>query len=234
MGDDILGSNRSDGSVTFVSKMISSFNIFLARRFYDHSIVKSSEMYSRINIPGTTIIPNGVDLAIYNYITKKRAREFLAIDLNVRLILFVSDPSRPEKNFSLARESVSLLKEEKSILLPVYDKSQEELAYYYNAADLVLLSSFHEGSPNIVKEAMACNCPVVSSDVGDSKWLFGSTEGYFITGFNPVETAQNIEKAIDFRDRFVCTRGRERIIELGLDSDSVADRLMEVYYKVLN
>ena len=75
-----------------------------------------------------------------------------------------------------------------------------------------------EGSPNLVKEAMACNCPVVATDVGDIKWLFGDEPGYFISDFTSEDFSRKIKRALDFSITTGRTRGRERILELGLDS----------------
>jgi glycosyltransferase involved in cell wall biosynthesis len=104
---------------------------------------------------------------------------------------------------------------------------------YYNAVDVILLTSLHEGSPNVVKEAMACNCPVVSTDVGDVRWLFGDTPGYFITSFDYKDVVEKIKLAINFREKYYQTKGRERIIDLGLDSGTVAGRIIDVYRQVL-
>ena len=104
---------------------------------------------------------------------------------------------------------------------------------YYNAADLLLLTSKHEGSPNIIKEAMACNCPVVSTDVGDVRWVIGNTKGCYITSSNPVGVAQKVMLALEFSEKNSRTKGRERIMELGLDSDTIAAKIIAVYKKVL-
>jgi glycosyltransferase involved in cell wall biosynthesis len=90
-----------------------------------------------------------------------------------------------------------------------------------------------EGSPNVVKEAMACNCPVVATDVGDVGWLFEDEPGYFLTEFEAGDLAQKIRMALSFAEQKGRTRGRERIRKLGLDSQSVARRIVSVYKRVL-
>ena len=90
-----------------------------------------------------------------------------------------------------------------------------------------------EGSPNVVKEAMACNCPVVATDVGDVAWLFGNTPGYFLTGFKPEAVAENIRLALQYVKESRKPKGRERIMDLKLDASSTAKRLISVYQSVL-
>ena len=79
---------------------------------------------------------------------------------------------------------------------------------------------------------MACNCPIVTTDVGDVLWLLGDTEGCYITSFEPADVADKIKKAIEFSQIKGRTNGRNQIIDLGLDSESVARRVVEVYNKV--
>ncbi|MFW5983504.1 MAG: glycosyltransferase, partial [bacterium] len=90
-----------------------------------------------------------------------------------------------------------------------------------------------EGSPNVIKEAMACNKPIVSTNVGDVEWLFGNTEGCYLSDFNPENFAKQLEKAICFSETKGETKGRDRIIELKLDASSVAKKITEVYREVL-
>ena len=96
------------------------------------------------------------------------------------------------------------------------------------------MTSFSEGSPNVIKEAMACNCPIVSTDVGDVREVFGETEGCYISCPDSFKVAEEIKKALEFANTKRRTNGRQRIIDLGLDSESVAGRIVEVYKNVLN
>jgi glycosyltransferase involved in cell wall biosynthesis len=93
---------------------------------------------------------------------------------------------------------------------------------------VVLLSSPSEGSPNVIKEAMACNCPIVSTDVGDVREIFGGIEGCFIAESNPQNFAENIQRAIAFGRRTV---GRDRIYYL--DSEIVANKILNLYKETI-
>ena len=97
----------------------------------------------------------------------------------------------------------------------------------------MLLTSFSEGSPQIVKEAMACNLPVVSTNVGDVEWLFGNEPGHYLTSFEPEDVAEKLKLAFDFKEKFGRTNGRQRIIELGLDSETIANKIVKIYRKII-
>jgi len=234
MGDDLIGSNSKDGRVTNRSILLAKFNSFIARWFYDYSIVKSKEMFLFLRPFKASIIPNGVDISIFKPVNKSKARDVLGLGSVEQIVIFVSDISRSEKNYKLAYEAVKLVANQKIKLIPVSDVSQNRLPNYYNAADVLLLTSYHEGSPNVIKEAMACNCPIVSTDVGDVKWVLGDTEGCYIASLDPEDYAEKIKLALEFSSKKGRTNGCNRIIKLGLDSETIAQKIIEVYRKVLN
>jgi teichuronic acid biosynthesis glycosyltransferase TuaC len=233
MGDDLLGSNLKSGRLRKSSLILTRINCFLAARCYSYSIVKSEEMSGILKIKNAEIIPNGVDLKHFYPEDKTKCREELNLPLSLIIIAFVSDPARPEKNFPLAQEAVSRLNMENVRLIPVFNRNRDDVHKWLNASDLVVLTSFHEGSPNIIKEAMACNCPAVSTDVGDVKHIFGNTAGYFLGTFNPDDFAETINKAILFSNHEWKTEGRQRIKELDIDTDCIAGKITRVYKKIL-
>lgn len=234
MGDDLVGTNNYNGSIQLWSRILIQINAFYARFFYDHTIVKSSEMVSKLfRKTRYSLIPNGVRLEDFYSIPQSDARDQLGIEKDKTIVLFVSDTTRTEKNYPLAASAIRTCNNNNMILMAVSNLSVETLNLYYNATDLVLLTSYHEGSPNVIKEAMACGCPVVSTDVGDVRWLFGTIQGHYLISFNPFEIAEKIKLAVEYRKIFKYSEGRERIKSLGLSSDTVAAKIIEIYKKVL-
>ena len=80
---------------------------------------------------------------------------------------------------------------------------------------------------------MACNCPVVATEVGDVRWLFGNEPGHYICDFDPQDVSAKIEHALNFVKQNGRTNGRSRIVELGLDATSIAEKLKNIYAEVL-
>lgn len=233
MGDDILGTNRPDGSKTLAGRIFIRVNVLFARWFYDFVIVKSPEMKARLR-PGTRveIVPNGVDMSTFYPMNRAEARQLARFDSEQGNFLFVADPSRPEKNYNLAREAVRAAGPGNRLHI-IRDRKPPELRVLYSAADAVIMTSFHEGSPNIIKEAMACNCPVVATDAGDVRMLSEGVTGHFLTGYDISDVAANLTAAALFRSGAGETNGREKIAALKLDSVSVAQRIVSIYRELL-
>lgn len=208
---------------------------FIIKYFIMHkwkrTIVKSKDMKLTLGIDKVEVIPNGVDLDIFRPMNKNDCRKELGWDIGNKIILFAADPKRPEKNFSLAKKTTETLNIQDVELKVVYPVPHKDIPIYLNAADLLLSTSLWEGSPNIIKEAMACNCPIVSTNVGDVKWLLDGVEGCFITTNDPKDVADKIKKALNFKGR---TKGRDKLISLGLDSEHIAKKIIKVYEEVIN
>lgn len=196
---------------------------------WDKVIVKSFDMKRSLGFGDCEIIPNGVDFQTFKPRNKNDSITCTGLSPDNKNIIFAAkNPGQKVKNFMLAEKSVSLIKNKNVKLIPLSGKTQQELVDYYNAADLLLLTSLSEGSPNVIKEAMACNLPVVSTDVGDVKELIGNMEGCYITSFDPEDAADKIKKALDFGKR---TKGRENI--RSLDVNIIAEKIIKVYEEVL-
>lgn len=228
MGDDVLGRPRRDGSITAYGRFLQASSFLLAR-MVAASIVKSQEMKSMLRLASTEVIPNGVDLNAFRPIERNEARQALGLDPARKYVLFPYDPAEQRKRYDLIRAAVAEAQAgDPSIeILHVRGVPREQMPLYMNAADVLVLASIFEGSPNAVKEAMAVNLPVVAVDVGDVREVIGHTEGCFIVRR---EVKPMAEKIVEVCRRGVRTRGREAIARLSIEK--VAERVVEVYAKV--
>ena len=179
-GSDLQGIVAKSGRYTLSGKVLQALSRIVAK-FADEVIVVSRRLASHIPGVACHVIPSGVDLNLFRPIPRREARERLGLSQNVKIILFAASPDRPEKRFELAREAVSLLGLNGGVEL-VFAKGvpRELMPNYLNSCDLLLLTSLHEGSPNVIKEALACNTPVVTVDVGDARERLGSVEGCIV------------------------------------------------------
>ena len=228
MGSDIHGFIKSDGRISSLSKFFSLLSRMQIIYFNDWSIVKSKEMHDILKIKKKiSVIPNGVDFNLFFPLPKIVAREKLKIDKNIHMAIFVSDPNRKEKNYPTAKSAVNLLSNPVELRV-VHDVTQEILNLYYNAADLLLFTSIKEGSPNVIKEAMACNCPIVATAVGDVAEIISGTDGCYIVSNHPQDIAEKIKKVLQFNRR---TQGRKNISHL--ESSQIADQIINIYKMVL-
>lgn len=215
MGSDVIQSGWLRMLITFFVKYVWAI-----------TIVKSEDMKNRMKLPQILVLPNGVDFDLFKPIDKLECKSKLGWDANYRQILFAADPNRPEKNFTLAKQAFEMCREHNLELKVVYGIPQAGIPFYLNASDVVLLSSLWEGSPNVVKEAMACNVSVVATDVGDVKMLFGSAKGYIIVKSDPVSMCEGIVKTLNCD---TANEGRDRLQLLGIDSYSTASKLVSMY-----
>jgi glycosyltransferase involved in cell wall biosynthesis len=231
MGDDLVGSVGNNGSYTRLGHWLARLNRYFARRRYHWNITKSSRLRRILDgVDRVSVIPNGVDATVFAPSLGDEARQRLGLAPGRKLVIFVSHPDRPEKNFKLAADAMALLNRDDVDLLPVYGVPHHRLVDYYNAADVLVLTSYHEGSPNVVKEAMACNLPVVSVDVGDVADVVGATAGCYVCKFDAAAVALNLELALNFEGR---TGGRADLERKGLFLESVAKRLLTLYRDIL-
>ncbi len=221
----LMGSDINNSNFNWITRLFS-------RLCWKETIVKTEKLKKKSGIVKAHVIPNGVDLDMFHAISKNIAREHLKWDLNNNIILFAANPNRPEKNWKLAEKAINHVKQ-KNEVKSLAGIPTEEMVYYYNAADVVLLTSPAEGSPNVIKEAMACNRPIVTTNVGDTEWILGNTDGCYLTTNDVENIAKNIENALDFSIQKVSTAGRERIAEIGLNSSDIAQKLIYIYQKIL-
>ncbi len=227
MGDDLFGTPDAKGKYSLISIFTAKTNKLISR-LYDSIIVKSQQLGSTLPKIPFHVIPNGVDYEKFYPYDKQKARQLLDLNQQKIIIVFASSVHIPRKNFKLAKDAITILQDENIILLTLQNIPHQDVYLYFNAADLMLLLSFHEGSPNVIKEAMACNCPIVATDVGDIKEVMDGTKGCFICSFEPTDVARKIKQAIQFGQR---TNGREVIKHL--ESIKIALQIIKVYESLL-
>jgi glycosyltransferase involved in cell wall biosynthesis len=228
MGTDANGEYKGKNKVVLKSKL-SSLLTWLIQPFVSAIISKSSNISESVYRKAQSfIIPNGVDLQTFKPLLPDACNGHL-VAKGKKKALFLGSRTKTGKNFPLAQAAVLLPEMEHVELIAPYPVSHEDIPWYLNEADVLLFPSFMEGSPNVIKEAMACNCPIVSTDVGDVKWVLGNTPGCYIASFDAKDFASKINLAL----QVTRTNGRQRIIDLGLDMNTVAKRIVDVYKKVL-
>jgi glycosyltransferase involved in cell wall biosynthesis len=229
-GDDLLGRPDSQGRILARSRWLARLSHAAARRAAA-VIVKSEEMRRHLpEIAAVDVIPNGVDLERFRPEPRDEARRSLGWPAQADVLLFAADPDEPRKNVALAREVESRLRSRgrDAILQICHGRPQTEVVQAMNAADALLLPSFHEGSPNVVKEAMAVNLPVVAAPVGDcAERLAGCAPGAVVERTADAFT-HAVEEVLQSGTR---SNGRERIAPLELSA--VARRVLAIYERVL-
>lgn len=219
MGSDVKGKSVHNIIVKVFAKFV-----------WQKTIVKSEEMKRNLGISNLEVIPNGVDLKKFVPIQKNYALTKTLWDSKKKHVLFAASKFRPEKNYRLAFEAFEYLKKKGNHEIELHtieDVDNEFMPFIYNSADVILLTSFHEGSPNVVKEAMACNKPVISTNVGDVKELFKGCINCHVVNYDKIEISNEIERVIYGNN--ICN-SKELISRL--DSNIIANRIILIYKTV--
>jgi teichuronic acid biosynthesis glycosyltransferase TuaC len=231
MGTDANGEYKGKNKIVLSSR-VSGFLTWLIQPFVKAIISKSDNIEESVYRKNKSfIIPNGVNMQKFQPHLQLQNGHSVKVN-GKKKVLFLGSKTKTGKNFPLAEAAVQQLKDVE--LVCPYPVCHNDVPKYLNEADVLVFPSFMEGSPNVIKEAMACNCPIVSTDVGDVKWVFGETKGCYIASFDPQDFATKIKMAIDSPAVNGRTNGRQRIIELGLDQETVAKRIKAVYQKALD
>lgn len=214
MGSDLLGS-------AWISRVVG----FFAKRVWPVTIVKSEAMAEKIGSSNTMVIPNGVDMELFREIPRDEARDRCGFSKS-KTVLWPADPARKVKNFGLAEATMQYMDREDVELKTVFGEKTILMPYFYNAADVVLVTSLREGSPNVVKEALACNVPVVSTRVGDVEDRINGLESCSVCDDSPKLLAKALDRALQSEAR---PDGRSSIKEL--DNNIVLRKILTLYSK---
>ena len=218
------GSDINDKKALRFSKIalrLSKWNIFVSKQTLE--VAKPKERYA--------LLPCGVDLSDLQLTDKAEARRQMHLGLDKKYVLFAGAFDNQVKNAPLAKRAVENLHNEDVELLELKGYSREEVALLMCAADALIMTSFSEGSPQVIKEALACGCPIVSVDVGDVKDRVDGVEGCYVSDSRePKELAVLLCKAMLYEGK---TKGREKLYVDELDNKQVAEKVVNVYKRVI-
>ena len=229
-GDDLEGIIGESGRYVPAGWLLRLISRTVARHA-DAAIVVSEHM--KRHLPGSVdahVLPSGIDLDLFRPEPQDEARHRLGLRPGERLVLFVGNPELARKRYRLAQQAVDLVNRTIPTRLVVgWERPHQEIAALMNACDALVCTSMQEGSPNAVKEALACNLPVVSVPVGDVPLRLAGVEGCELCANERVETiAAGIERVLRRGGR---SKGRKAVENL--DERLLTLRLIEIYRSVL-
>lgn len=203
---------------------LSAWNIFVSK--------KTMDIVHGVERKNCSLIPCGVDLTDDQLQTRVEARKALGWGDEEKKVLFAG-MFEEIKGPRLAMAAIEDLrfKIEDIELIELRGYTREEVNRLMCAVDCILMASKSEGSPQVIKEALACGCPIVTTDVGDVAERVRDVEGcYVVRSRDPKEMAEAIEKAFTFKGK---TKGREKIVADALSNAQIAERITNIYKNVI-
>ena len=231
-GSDILGtvSDRT-GGYTFAGKINQRVSRYVADKA-NEVILVSAHMQEQLPQSKTGhVIPSGIDFNLFRCIPRDEARRQLGLPADERLVLFVGNPHQARKRYDIAKRAVDRLNERLPARLVVaWGTPHGDIPVYMSACDALVFTSMQEGSPNVVKEALACNLPVVSVAVGDVEHRIGGVQGCELcTDDSPETIASALERVLRRDKRIDGRRTVEHLSEI-----SITEQVIEVYRSALS
>lgn len=227
-GSDVMGAVDAEGRLTPKGRFERILCGAVCRRAAA-TIAVSARLAAEIPCTGVRTIPVGVDESVFRPRDRDDDARRLGLDPRRRYVLFAADPERPVKRFWLARRAVEIVQEslEDVELIALGNRRLSEMPLWMNAADVLLITSSHEGGPLTHREAIACNLPVVSVDVGDVKAHLEGVDGCYVAD----GTAEALADALVS----VLRRSRPDIRHHMLDTTvgTVARQIADVYEEVV-
>jgi teichuronic acid biosynthesis glycosyltransferase TuaC len=227
-GDDLLGTRTRTGRVTVKSRLARRLSHAAARRA--DALICPSEVL-RDALPRaadrarTRVIPMGVNVARFSPGDRAAARARLGLDRTERLVLFVDPLGQAVKRLDLAEAAVARLPvAAPARLWVVRTVPHDGMPDCYRAADCLLVTSDAESGPMVVKEALSCDLPVVSVDVGDVRRWLDRTPGCRLVERDPAAIGRSLHEVLCGPG---CVDGSAVRAEVG--DDRIVAEVLEVY-----
>jgi glycosyltransferase involved in cell wall biosynthesis len=199
----------------------------IAARLSSYNILTNKKLNRTLRLKNDfSIIPCGIDLDNFKPMDRMICKQQMGLSPQKDYILFSSAYDREVKNARLAQKAVEQLENTELIELKGYSRKQVNLLI--NASKLLLMTSFHESAPLIVKEALACNCPVVSTDVGDVKAVLNGVQGSHMIDYTVKDVIEKCRFILE-NDETYKSRKHVRKFELSV----IANQIKEIYLNVL-
>jgi teichuronic acid biosynthesis glycosyltransferase TuaC len=203
------------------NRIVSLTGLILSKK----NIFVSSNLLRKVHVYASgRVIPCGIDFDVFKPFNQISCRKELKFDLNKQIILFGGARDNVVKNYKLAKKVAENARIDTMIELKGFNR--EEVVKVINACSCLLLTSLSEGSPMIIKEALACNCPIVSVDVGDVKEITQGIDGTFVSDFNIDKLTTNVLEAIHKRN--IDSRSKIKF----LDNKVITKAIFNIYLEI--
>jgi teichuronic acid biosynthesis glycosyltransferase TuaC len=231
LGSDLIGRRGRSGRVGGL-QLLRTLALRQLSRAATRTITVSDEL-ARLLPPRmrarNTVIPDGVDLSLFDPADQHDARARLGWPDEQPVVLFAASPDVAVKRFWLAKQACDLARASiPDLVLRVADGvPPEEIPTLMSAADCLIVTSVSEGSSNVVKEALACNLPVVATDAGDIRELLAGVVPSHVCDDAP-SLARAVGDCIVPRRR---SNGRSHSDRF--DAHLIAHRIRSVYEQAL-
>lgn len=227
----IAGSGLKIKLHSFLATAMSNISV----PFYKKIIVMSERMAKEVKDKhlnsSVCSLADGIDLQKFSPMDKITARKKLGIDENSPYILFTSnDKNNQVKRIWLALEAVEIAKKTFPNLKILIAEGIEHnlMPLYVNACDLTVLTSSHEGWPNCIKEALACNVPFVATDVSDLKDIATNTTDCKVVNADAEKIAQAIIEVLKFDGEH-----NLRTFVSNMNIDEYTQKLKSIYTEII-
>ena len=203
--------NKSFGLFLFISRLV-------VKRV-SKAIVLNEKMIKLFNKNSNKLvkIPCGINVKLFD-VKRQNTNKNICIG-------FPGDIKRPGKNYNLFCDIIELVRKE--------GYQVEIVITNLSKLDCIIMTSLYEGSPQIIKEAMIASVPIVSSNVGDVKYVLkGVNNCYVVDSFEPEHFFKEVSKILKLNYNQRITNGKERIYELGFNQDSIVDDIFKIYKEI--